>query len=138
MTTCPSGVNYMHLVDHARTYIEETYEPPLARAGVRRVLSQVLPYPARFRAGAPGARLGRPLAGLVPGRSMAAAAAAGDADAWRRRAAAGQPDAGAAGAQGRGPRRGRVALLTGCAQQVLAPSINEATIRLLTRSGSRW
>jgi glycolate oxidase iron-sulfur subunit len=34
-----------------------------------------------------------------------------------------------------GERRGRVGLLTGCAQQVLAPSINEATIRLLTRMG---
>ena len=46
MTTCPSGVNYMHLVDHARAHIEETYKRPLldrlirARAGLRAALSR--------------------------------------------------------------------------------------------------
>src|SRR3954466_12956406 len=67
MTTCPSGVNYMHLVDHARRYIEETYDRPWHEKALRRVLSAVLPYPARFRAAVAGARLGRPLGGLIPG-----------------------------------------------------------------------
>jgi glycolate oxidase iron-sulfur subunit len=135
MTTCPSGVHYMHLVDHARRYIEETYERPWPERMLRRMLGMVLPYPARFRAALLGARLGRPLGGLIPGASMTG---------QRLRAMLGL----APGAvpppspmqrpqihRAEGTRRGRVALLTGCAQQVLAPSINEATIRLLTRMG---
>ncbi len=50
MTTCPSGVNYMHLVDHARRYIEETYERPWHERVLRRVLARVLPNPGLFRA----------------------------------------------------------------------------------------
>ncbi|MCZ8146238.1 MAG: 4Fe-4S dicluster domain-containing protein, partial [Roseomonas sp.] len=49
MTTCPSGVNYMHLVDHARRHIEETYERPKAERALRKLLSFLLPYPRRFR-----------------------------------------------------------------------------------------
>ncbi|MFL4467955.1 4Fe-4S dicluster domain-containing protein, partial [Brucella melitensis] len=49
MTTCPSGVNYMHLVDHARAHIEKTYKRPFMNRLLRSVLAQVLPYPARFR-----------------------------------------------------------------------------------------
>src|SRR6478735_11152806 len=50
MTTCPSGVHYMHLVDHARAHIEETFRRPLLDRLVRWLLAMVLPYPARFRA----------------------------------------------------------------------------------------
>src|ERR1044072_8144018 len=50
MTTCPSGVHYMHLVDHARAHIEETYARPWPDRLIRAVLAAVLPYPARFRA----------------------------------------------------------------------------------------
>ncbi|HET6308981.1 MAG TPA: glycolate oxidase subunit GlcF [Rhodopila sp.] len=135
MTTCPSGVNYMHLVDHARTYIEQTYQRPLAERWLRAVLGRVLPRPGLFRLALLGARLGRPLAGLIPGRSMTA---------QRLRAmlklAPAEVPAPSAVEKPRvyaaeGTRKARVALLTGCAQQVLMPRINEATIRLLTRLG---
>src|SRR5690606_9316523 len=49
MSTCPSGVNYMHLVDHARVHIEKTYRRPILDRMIRTMLAQVLPYPGRFR-----------------------------------------------------------------------------------------
>jgi glycolate oxidase iron-sulfur subunit len=135
MTTCPSGVHYMHLVDHARRYIEETYERPFAERVLRRTLSWVLPHPRRFRLALVGARVGRRLAGLVPGASQTAERLR----AMFRLAPGALPPPSAMQRpqvhKAQGERRGRVALLTGCAQQVLAPSINEATIRLLTRMG---
>jgi len=135
MTTCPSGVNYMHLVDHARSYIERTYRRPWHERALRGLLGAVLPYPSRFRIMLLGARLVRPLARLIPG---------GGPLARRLRAMLGlvpgivpAPSALVAPQVHRalGARRARVALLTGCAQQVLAPEINDATIRLLTRLG---
>jgi glycolate oxidase iron-sulfur subunit len=135
MTTCPSGVNYMHLVDHARRHIEETYSRPAPERALRRLLSALLPYPGRFRLALLGAVLARPLARFIPGRTMLAARLR----AMLTLAPASLPAPSALDRPGvhpaEGPRRGRVALLTGCAQQVLAPSINEATIRLLTRMG---
>ncbi|WP_439598493.1 glycolate oxidase subunit GlcF [Falsiroseomonas sp.] len=135
MTTCPSGVNYMHLVDHARRHIEETYQRPPVERALRRLLSALLPYPARFRAALRGASLGRGLARFVPGASMPAQRLR----AMLKLAPAKVPAPGLLDRPGvhraQGPRRGRVALLTGCAQRVLAPSINDATIRLLTRMG---
>ena len=135
MTTCPSGVNYMHLVDHARAYIEDTYKRPWHDRMLRAVLAKILPYPARFRMAMRLAQLGRPLARAIPGTSMPAqrlramlALAPASLPAGRalqdtnRHPAAGE-------------RRMRVALLAGCAQRVLSPSINEATISLLTRLG---
>jgi glycolate oxidase iron-sulfur subunit len=135
MTTCPSGVHYMHLVDHARAHIERTYRRPWPERALRRVLSFVLPHPARFRLALIGARLARPFARLVPGTSMTAerlramlrlapASVPSPSDVERPRIHRAQ-----------GARRGRVGILMGCAQQVLSPSINEATIRLLTRMG---
>jgi glycolate oxidase iron-sulfur subunit len=135
MTTCPSGVNYMHLVDHARTYIENTYTRPWPERMLRRALGMLLPYPGRFRLALRAAMLARPLRGLVPGESMLAQRLR----AMLSLAPGALPDAGRAPApkvhRAEGTRRGRVALLTGCAQTVLAPSINAATIRLLTRMG---
>jgi glycolate oxidase iron-sulfur subunit len=135
MTTCPSGVNYMHLVDHARHYIKNTYVRPWPERTLRALLARVLPYPARFRAALLGARLGRPFARLVPGASLNAERLR----AMFRLAPGALPPPSPLQApqvhKAAGTRRGRVALLTGCAQQVLAPSINEATIRLLTRMG---
>ncbi|MBN8973833.1 MAG: 4Fe-4S dicluster domain-containing protein, partial [Rhizobiales bacterium] len=64
MTTCPSGVNYMHLVDHARAHIEQTYTRPLPDRIMRALLAFVLPYPSRFRAALKLAKVGRPFAGL--------------------------------------------------------------------------
>ncbi|MES2712632.1 MAG: glycolate oxidase subunit GlcF [Pseudomonadota bacterium] len=135
MTTCPSGVNYMHLVDHARRHIEETYTRPWPERMLRRVLSFVLPYPARFRVALLGARIGRPFAGLVPGASMLAARMRAMLALAPARVPPASTLAGARVHAAQGEKRGRVALLAGCAQQVLAPSINDATIRLLTRMG---
>ena len=65
MTTCPSGVHYMHLVDHARAHIEETYTRPAGDRFLRALLAQVLPHPGRFRLALTAARLGAPFRGLV-------------------------------------------------------------------------
>jgi glycolate oxidase iron-sulfur subunit len=135
MTTCPSGVNYMHLVDHARTYIEDTYKRPWHDRILRTVLARVLPSPGLFRAAMHGARVVRPVGALLRGRSMPMKRLR----AMLRLAPASLPQPGESARPrvhaAQGPRRGRVALLTGCAQTVLAPAINEATIRLLTRLG---
>jgi glycolate oxidase iron-sulfur subunit len=129
MTTCPSGVHYMHLVDHARRRIEETYERPLPERLLRRVLATVLPRPFLFRLALIGARFVRPLARFLPARLAA----------MLRLAPARLPGLSAVDRPQSFPAEGRrvkrVALLAGCAQQVLAPQINEATIRLLTRHG---
>ncbi|MGB3832600.1 MAG: glycolate oxidase subunit GlcF [Mesorhizobium sp.] len=135
MTTCPSGVHYMHLVDHARAHIEQTYRRPLPDRLVRTVLAFVLPHPARFRAALKLARLGRPFAGLmdkVPALKPLAAMLKLAPPAVPAASATSAP--GVHGAKG-AKRRGRVALLTGCAQSVLEPGINEATVSLLTRLG---
>ncbi|MDS7596246.1 glycolate oxidase subunit GlcF [Agrobacterium tumefaciens] len=133
-TTCPSGVDYMHLVDHARAHIEKTYKRPLMDRLIRNVLAFVLPYPARFRAALRLAGLARPFAGvfakipaLKPISSMLALAPAKNP----RASASVRPGALAV----EGKRYGRVAILTGCAQPVLDPTINEATMRLLARFG---
>ncbi|MCC7428915.1 MAG: glycolate oxidase subunit GlcF [Alphaproteobacteria bacterium] len=135
MTTCPSGVHYMHLIDHARSYIEATYRRPWPERALRALLAAVLPRPMLFRLALMGAALARPFARLVPGRSATAARLR----AMLRLAPASLPGRSALeGARvhpAQGVRRKRVALLAGCAQQVLAPAINEATIRLLTRMG---
>ena len=129
MTTCPSGVHYMHLVDQARAHVEATFRRPFTDRWLRRLLAMLLPRPALFRVALLGARLGRPLRGLLGGRvgAMLALAPARLA----APSAVDRPQVFPA----EGPRRRRVALLTGCAQQVLAPQINEATVRLLTRHG---
>ncbi|MCB1384481.1 MAG: glycolate oxidase subunit GlcF [Nitratireductor sp.] len=135
MTTCPSGVHYMHLVDHARAHIQKTYRRPLADRFYRALLAAVLPYPGRFRLALMAARPGKPFAGLIekipaarPLVSMLALAPSAlprpDAKLARERHAADATKA-----------RGRVILMQGCAQRVLDPAINLATIELLTRLG---
>ena len=135
MTTCPSGVHYMHLVDHARRHIEETYDRPWHERLLRAVLGRTIPSPRLFRLSLRAAALARPLARLIPGRSMPAQRLR----AMLNLAPASLPPPSPMQAPqthpAEGTRRGRVALLTGCAQTVLDPAINEATIRLLTRMG---
>jgi glycolate oxidase iron-sulfur subunit len=129
MTTCPSGVNYMHLVDHARRHIAETFRRPLGDRLLRAMLTAVLPNRRLFASSLVLSRLARPFARILPGRLSSMLKLAP-----RRRAAASpvdQPQFFAAA----GERRKRVALLSGCVQPVLKPSINEATIRLLNRHG---
>lgn len=130
MTTCPSGVHYMHLVDHARVHIERTYKRPWQDRALRRVLATILPYPRRFRLALRAAKLGRPFRALMPDRRLRAmldmapdtVAAPSDVDRPQTHRAEGEA-------------RMRVALLTGCAQSALDPEINAATVRLLTRLG---
>jgi len=134
VSTCPSGVDYMHLIDHARAHIEETYQRPVMNRLTRNLLAAVLPYSGRFRLALNLARLGRPLAGLlkrVPAlRPFGAMLDLAPANIPARSDYA-KPGAHAAETE----KRGRVAILTGCAQPVLDPAINAATIRLLTRIG---
>src|SRR5215813_3513896 len=129
MTTCPSGVHYMHLVDHARRHIEETFRRPFADRWLRRLLAFLLPSPDRFRLALVGAWLARPFAGLMPGRLGALLRFA------PRRIPSPSPVERPQVFPAQGPRRKRIALLAGCVQQVVAPAINEATVRLLTRHG---
>ena len=135
MTTCPSGVNYMHLVDHARSYIEQTYRRPWHERALRALLGVVLPRPALFRAALLGARVVKPLARTLPGSGRLAQRVRALLDlapvSVPSPSASAVPQVHAA----QGERRARVALLAGCAQQVLAPEINAATVRALTRIG---
>ncbi len=129
MTTCPSGVHYMHLVDHARHHIEETYQRPVAEQILRNLLAWLLPRPKLFRLALIGAWVARPFAALAPGRLKGMLSMA------RARIPSPSPVDRPQIVPAEGKRQGRVALMTGCAQQVLSPSINEATVRLLTRRG---
>jgi glycolate oxidase iron-sulfur subunit len=139
MTTCPSGVNYMHLVDQARVKIEKDYIRPLSERLLRDVLAWVLPRPGLFRLSMTMARLARPLAALLPSTSKQSNPnLLSRVKAMLTMAPKQLPAAGPLGGSifpAIGARRGRVALLQGCAQQVLAPRINQAAISLLTRHG---
>ena len=131
MTTCPSGVHYMHLVDHAREHIEKTYRrPPMERA-LRWTLARILPYPGRFRLALVLAKMGRPFRRLVPDARLRAMLEMAPA-----RVPPPSPNDAPQVFPAEGDRRMRVALLTGCAQRVLDTDINDATIRLLTRLGA--
>jgi len=129
MSTCPSGVHYMHLVDLAREHIENTYKRPISDRMLRWVLARVLPYPNRFRVAILGAWIGRPFRRLLPRklramidfapRSLPPVSRNDDAQVFLAI----------------GARRKRVALMTGCAQRALNTDINDATIRILRRLG---
>jgi glycolate oxidase iron-sulfur subunit len=127
-TTCPSGVDYMHLVDHARAYVEERYRRPLSERMLRWVLAKVLPYRARFRW---ALRAGKALAPLAPAfdakRPVAALLK------LARSTPTGSSDARDSAATG--AKRGRVLLMQGCAESVVRPQIRAATVRLLNRVG---
>ena len=129
MTTCPASVDYMHLVDRARARIEETYPRPLADRWLRSLLAAVVPNPGLFRWALIGARLARPFKALAPGRLKGMIAMAPKTIPQPSKTGQAQVF------NAEGQRRKRVVLMTGCAQQVLRPAINEATIRLLTRHG---
>ncbi len=130
MTTCPSGVHYMHLVDHARAYIEKNYDRPWSDRALRWLLARILPYPMRFRVALLGAKIGRPFARLMP-------------DARLRAMLEMAPKTIPPVSRNDDPqtfpakdKKMRVALMTGCAQKALNTDINDATIRLLTRLGA--
>ena len=131
MTTCPSGVHYMHLVDHARAHIEKTYKRPIFERVLRWTLAKILPYPGRFRLALLGAKIGRPFGRFMPDprlRAMLEMAPRQIPPVSRND----DPQVFPA----KGTRKMRVALMTGCAQRALNTDINDATIRLLRRLGA--
>jgi glycolate oxidase iron-sulfur subunit len=129
MTTCPSGVHYMHLVDHGRAHIEATYRRPLGERLLRTMLARLMPYPQRFRLALYAALIAKPLAPIAKTLGFKRVAAMLDLSPSRvpHRPLAPQTFPAAL------PRKGRVALLAGCVNDVLAPDIHAATIRLLNR-----
>ena len=133
MTTCPSGVDYRRLVDHARVYIEANHTRPLPDRLIRRLLAFVLPNRGRFRLAAALGRLARPLAPLFR-RSPALKPLAAMLDLAPAEAVRGASNAGAFH-PATGPRRGGVILLKGCVEAEIAPQIRAASIRVLNRAG---
>ena len=132
MTTCPSGVHYMHLVDHARVHIENTFTRPVSERLLRDLLARLLPYPQRFRLALAAALLGKPLTGLAEALGLKRLAAMLRLAPWRGPHAPLAPQTFAAAGSA---QRGRVALLAGCVNDVLSPQINAAAIRTLNRCG---
>jgi glycolate oxidase iron-sulfur subunit len=133
MTTCPSGVHYMHLVDHAREHIEKTYRRPFVDRLLRDLLAAVLPYPERFRLAIGLALIGRPLAPVLSFLGLTRIAAM--LRLAPLRVPPQPPDRKRRVFPAEGTRRGRVALLDGCVNPILSPSINESAIRVLNRHG---
>jgi len=129
MSTCPSGVHYMHLIDHAREYIEEHYDRPWFDRVLRWALAQILPYSSRFRLAMRGAQIAKPFAFLLPSklRNMVELAPFS----LPKPSPNDKPQAFAS----EGKRIKRVALMTGCAQRALDTDINDASIRILRRHG---
>ncbi|WP_428514124.1 glycolate oxidase subunit GlcF [Roseovarius sp.] len=130
MTTCPSGVHYMHLVDHAREYIENRYQRPMFERVLRWTLARILPYPNRFRIAMLGAKIAKPFKWALPDARLRAMV---------EMAPKNVPPVSRNDDPQTFPARDkpvkRVALMTGCAQKALNTDINDATIRLLTRLG---
>ena len=128
MTTCPSGVNYMHLVDHARNHIEKTFVRPFFDRFIRNLLSKILPSPTLFRIAGYSARLFYPFRFLFPKKI--------------KNMMKYMPNSFPVSRQENkeiyspvGKTYARVALLTGCVQRVISPQINDATIDILNRHG---
>jgi glycolate oxidase iron-sulfur subunit len=153
MTTCPSGVHYMHLVDQTRVRIEESFTRPLTERALRRILALIVPRPGLFRLALFGAWYAKGVLSLAKGATLILGfpdssrldSGPPKATLFRRLRALFELTPGTARPPSpvdrpqvfpaEGPRRARVALMSGCAQRVLAPEINEATVRLLTRHG---
>jgi glycolate oxidase iron-sulfur subunit len=134
MTTCPAGVHYMHLVDHAREHIEKTYtRPPFDRA-LRALLARVLPNLALFRIAVVAGMLARPFAPLLDAIGLRRLGAMAKLAGHTRPA---PPPLWTAGGifKAEGRKKGRVALLAGCITPVIAPQTIEAAARILTRHG---
>ena len=134
MTTCPSGVDYMHLVDLARVHIEDTSSRPVKDRFIRKLLAFVIPHPNRFRVALVSAILARPFRGLFRRLGLK------ELNAMLDLAAVAPLQTGSYNAPQivltkERVRRGRVAMLGGCAQRVLRPQINDSTIRVLNSQG---
>ena len=129
-TTCPSGVDYGQLIDHARAHIETHYVRPWPERILRALIPAVLTNPGRLEMALALGRLARPLEPVLTRLRLAPLAALlrlVPAPAPRRSPQRSFP--------AQGTLRGRVALLQGCVEPALAPQIREAAIRLITRAG---
>jgi glycolate oxidase iron-sulfur subunit len=126
-TACPSGVKYGELITPFRAYAEQHREREPINRLQRLMVLQTLPYPKRFRAAARLGRFARPLARALPASFSAML------ELLPAQLPAPAPLPAFYPAQGE--RRARVALLAGCAQQVLSPNIGWATLRVLARNG---
>jgi glycolate oxidase iron-sulfur subunit len=136
MTTCPSGVHYMHLVDHARAHIEKTYRRPVGDRALRALLATVLPNRRLFALATVGGKLARFVVPALKRMKITAAQRAAAMLALVPKTAATKPEFPAPRVvPAAGARRARVVVMQGCAQTVLAPEINDAAVRLLTRLG---
>jgi glycolate oxidase iron-sulfur subunit len=132
MTTCPSGVNYMHLVDHARVHIEKTYDRPYTERILRNLLAYTMPRPSLFRLSLIAAKL------ALPFKAVFSAFGAKRIEALLNlipKTLQAPMQIGKPGLYPAPSRVGRVGLLMGCVQSVIDPEINAATIRILTRLG---
>ena len=127
MTTCPSGVNYMHLIDHGRNYVEETYKRPLIERTFRNILSFVLPRPKVFLTLAILTKFIKPFSFLMP-RFLK-----NSLNLMPDKIPSKKIKTQKIYSPLNGKKISRVALLIGCVQRVISPEINEATIRLLNR-----
>ena len=128
MTTCPSGVNYMHLIDHGRSHIEKTYKRPFKDRVIRNFLSKVLSNSTYFRIVGMFTFLVRPFRFIFPKKIK------GMINLMPRKFPKKTlPKMKIYSAKNKKKPIARVALLTGCVQTVISPQINEATIRLLNR-----
>jgi glycolate oxidase iron-sulfur subunit len=127
MTTCAVKVDYVHLIDRARIHIEQNFRRPVFDRALRFVIAELIPHPRRFAFALSAAHWGTFLRAVLPERLQAMLDATPDkfeTDILRPQVFPAQ-----------GQKRMRVALLAGCAQQVLSANINAATIRLLNRAG---
>ncbi|MCH9765482.1 MAG: 4Fe-4S dicluster domain-containing protein, partial [Alphaproteobacteria bacterium] len=133
MTTCPSAVDYMHLVDLARNHIADTGHRSIKSQILRWLLATVLPHPRRFHWALRLVPFGRPLAPVLSKIGLKEVAAM--LELAPREVVPSARFSGAGTAATTQERRARVILPTGCVQKVVRPDINDATIRLLARRG---
>ena len=129
MTTCPSGVNYMHIIDHGKKYIEKNYDRSFFDKMIRYFLSVTLPNTRMFRLSSFLVKLSKPFKFLMPSKIKDMMELMPTHFPKKQLAVKELYKV-----KGR-TKIARVALLTGCVQKEISPQINEATIRLLNRHG---
>ena len=130
VTACPSGVDYAQLIDHGRAHIEAHHRRAPFERMLRAMIPAVLARPGRLRAALALGRLARPLEPVLEALNLKSLAAL-----LRLVPKATPADGARASYPAEGTSRGRVALLQGCVEPAMAPSIREAAIRLITRAG---
>jgi glycolate oxidase iron-sulfur subunit len=128
MTTCPSGVNYMHIIDHGRNHIERNYKRPWFDRNLRNILSYILPRANVFLTMGLLVKLIKPLAFLLPAKlkDMVSLMPTAFPKPQHKVKKVYSPE---------GKVYARVILLTGCVQKIISPQINDSTINILNRHG---